>query len=171
MSEPFIAEIKLVGFTFAPRGWSYCNGQILPINQNQSLFALLGTTYGGDGRSNFALPDLRGRTPLHTGDGYNLGQRGGEEEVTLTTAQIPSHQHEFQAEPAASDTADPNGHYLAELPQGFPSIYATLDTASSTTMRANMVANNGGGQSHENMQPFLALGFCIAMQGLFPSRN
>lgn len=172
MSEPFLAEIRIVGFNFAPRGWAFCDGQILPINQNQSLYSLLGTTYGGDGRTSFALPDLRSRTPVHQGTGYNLGQKGGAETVTLNATQIPSHQHAAKASssaPAADASAfTPGGHVLAA---NAPNTASYGDAASLTALRSGTITNAGGGQAHENMQPYLTLSFCIAVQGLFPSRN
>ena len=171
MSEPFLAEVKMVGFTFAPRGWALCDGQLLPINQHQSLYALLGTIYGGDGRTTFGLPDLRGRTPVHPGSGVNQGQKGGEENHTLSTAEMPQHTHSSSASTATgnqgSDTS-PTGNVLASQARRELPIYAQ---PSSLTALSPAVTNAGGGQSHENMQPFLAVNFCIALQGLFPSRN
>lgn len=158
----------MFGFNFAPRSWAFCDGQLLPISQNTALFSLLGTTYGGDGRTTFALPDLRGRVPLHEGTGpglssYLLGQKGGLENVTLTTAQIPAHTHSPQC---SSD--DPNSGSPAN---GFPAAVGT--PIYSTTQNASMGATGsaGGSQSHENRPPYLALNFCIALQGIFPSRN
>ncbi|MBY6204406.1 tail fiber protein [Halomonas denitrificans] len=167
MSEPFLAEVRMVGFNFAPRGWAFCDGQILPINQNQSLYSLLGTTYGGDGRTSFALPDLRGRTPLHVGNGHTLGQRSGEETHTLTANEMPQHSHSLQG---SNDAAS------APVPQDNLAGAATLETygdvgTAPVAMNAGTVANAGGSQAHENMQPWLAVRFCIALQGLFPSRN
>ena len=169
MSEPFLAEIRIVGFNFAPRNWAFCDGQILPINQNQSLYSLLGTTYGGDGRTSFALPDLRGRVPIHKGSSngtsHNLGTKGGEEANMLATAEMPQHTHNIQASADPSDIQDPTNNVLAESGQ----IYS--DSSNLVDMVSGTVANSGGGQAHENMQPYLALKFCIALQGLFPSRN
>ena len=164
MSEPFLAEIRIVGFNFAPRGWAFCDGQILPINQNQSLYSLLGTTYGGDGRTSFALPDLRSRTPVHRGDGYQLGQKGGAETVTLTAAQIAAHTHAVKATSSPGDNPNLPGDILASA-----AIYH--DPGSLTALRSGTVTNAGGGQAHNNMQPFTTLAFCIALRGLFPSRN
>ncbi len=165
MSEPFLAEIRIFGFNFPPRGWAFCDGQILPINQNQSLYSLLGTTYGGDGRTTFALPDLRGRTPVHRGSGYQLGNRAGAETIALTTAQIPSHNHGARASSSAN-IDEPDG----EMPgKGEFNIYR--EPASLVNMRSDSIANAGGGQAHNNMQPFTTLNFCIALRGLFPSRN
>ena len=170
MSEPFLAEIRLFGFNFAPRGWAFCDGQILPINQNQSLFSLLGTTYGGDGRTSFALPGLRGRAPMHVGTGHSLGQKTGEDKHMLSEAQIPQHTHTAKASSAAGSTPIPlpaDTNVLASSAPG--EMYH--GPSSPVTMRTGTVANAGGGQGHENMQPFLALSFCIALQGVFPSRN
>ena len=167
MSEPFLAEIRMVGFNFAPRGWAFCDGQILPINQNQSLYSLLGTTYGGDGRTSFALPDLRSRTPIHKSDGHGLGQKGGAETVTLTTAEQASHTHTAKASSAAGDQVLPTGRVLAQMADA----YKDPQASASTALRSGTVANAGGGQAHNNMQPYLTLAFVIALQGLFPSRN
>ncbi len=171
MSEPFLAEVRIVGFNFAPRGWAFCDGQILPINQNQSLYSLLGTTYGGDGRTSFALPDLRGRTPIHVGNSdtggqtHREGQKSGEETHTLSGAEMPQHNHAFQARSAAVSSNDPSGN----LPGTNPGSPYRAD--SNGEMGNQQLANVGGGQAHENMQPYLAINFCIALQGLFPSRN
>ena len=167
MSEPFLAEIRMVGFNFAPRGWAFCDGQILPINQNQSLYSLLGTTYGGDGRTSFALPDLRGRTPIHTSATHTLGQKGGAETVTLTAAEIGAHTHTAKASSSASDNATPTGKVLGSVAD----VYRNAEPATSTALRSGTITNAGGGQAHDNMQPFQTIAFCIALQGLFPSRN
>lgn len=170
MSEPFLAEIRMVGFNFAPRGWAYLDGQILPINQNQSLYSLLGTTYGGDGRTSFALPDLRGRTPLHRGDGHTLGQASGAEQINLTAAEIPAHTHAAKASSQTGNNPVPTGNLLAaERDPEFA--YRDPEAANTTALRSGTVTNAGGGQGHNNMQPYLAVSFCIALQGLFPSRN
>jgi microcystin-dependent protein len=171
MSEPFIAEIRIMGFNFAPRGWAMCDGQILPINQNQSLYSLLGTTYGGDGRTSFALPDLRGRVPIHEGtsdDGqhYTLGQKSGQETHTLTANEMPQHSHQVRAVSASATSLSPTGGYLASDADG-PHGAAT----DLTAMSPGTVSQVGGTQAHDNMMPYLALNFCIALQGLFPSRN
>ncbi|MDX1449674.1 MAG: tail fiber protein [Acidimicrobiia bacterium] len=170
MSEPFLAEIRMVGFNFAPRGWAFCDGQILPINQNQSLYSLLGTTYGGDGRTSFALPDLRGRVPIHVGrsnggEAHTLGQRSGEETHTLSANEMPQHRHAAQAANVNANSNDPTGHVLARVLNGYASPGTTV------SLRPGTVTNVGGGQAHNNMQPFLTVNFCIALQGLFPSRN
>ncbi len=172
MAEPFLAEIRIVGFTFAPRGWAYCDGQILPINQNQSLYSLLGTTYGGDGRTSFALPDLRSRTPIHRGDGYQLGRKGGAETITLTAAQIGAHTHEMRASTnVANQMAPLEGYALAEA--GTPSSLDPIYVAPSAlkNLAGSTTTQTGGGQAHNNMQPYITVGYCIALQGLFPSRN
>ena len=170
MSEPFLAEIRIVGFNFAPRGWAFTDGQILPINQNQSLYSLLGTTYGGDGRTTFALPDLRSRTPIHEGAGYQLGQKGGAETVTLTAAEIPEHSHSVKAVATAGNSRTPNmSLFGSEIAPD--KAYRPYEVGTITQMRSGTVTNAGGGQAHNNMQPYLTLNFCIALQGLFPSRN
>ena len=173
MSEPFLAEVRMVGFNFAPRGWAFCDGQILPINQNQSLYSLLGTTYGGDGRTSFALPDMRGRVPMHVGNGHREGQKSGEETHTLSIAEMPEHTHTAQASsqpgnsPLPSDNTGPN-----VLASSLNEAYRDLTSPGDfVTMRSGTIANVGGGQAHDNMQPYLAINFCIALQGLFPSRN
>jgi microcystin-dependent protein len=167
MSEPFLAEIKIVGFNFPPRGWAFCDGQILPINQNQSLFSLLGTTYGGDGRTNFALPDLRGRTPLHKSSVHPLGQKAGEENHILTTSEIPVHTHTGKSANGDANQASPENNVWAAQPTG-----TNFGTATPNAFLHNQsVSTTGAGQSHDNMQPFTVLYFVIALQGLFPSRN
>ena len=176
MSEPFLAEIRMFGFNFAPRGWAECDGQILPINQNQSLYSLLGTTYGGDGRTSFALPDLRGRLPIHVGrsDGgqdHTLGQKSGEETHTLSAAEMPRHDHALKAVSEAANTPDPTGRYPAQPSASVGAVYSDTGATLGQSLGTGAAASTGGGQGHENMQPWLALNFCIALQGLFPSRN
>jgi microcystin-dependent protein len=166
MAEPFLAEIRLMSFEFAPKGWAQCNGQLLPINQNQALFSLLGTTFGGDGRVNFALPDLRGRVPIHVGAGHTLGERGGEQAHTLSISELPSHAHLVQATGATGTTPVPTGNVLADSPS---QLYAP--PGATTMLDSSSVTNTGGTQAHLNMQPFLTLNFCIALQGIFPSPN
>lgn len=170
MSEPFLAEIRMVGFNFAPRGWAFCDGQILPINQNQSLYSLLGTTYGGDGRTSFALPDLRSRTPVHVDDGISLGQKGGAETVTLTVAEMASHSHVWNASAAIANRFAPTNLNLIATQSPNGGIFAD-PSATPAQMNSDTVTFAGGGQAHDNMQPYLTVNFCIALRGLFPSRN
>jgi microcystin-dependent protein len=166
MAEPFLSEIRIMSFGFAPRGWALCDGQLLPINQNQALFSLLGTTFGGDGRVNFALPDLRGRTPIHVGGGHTLGERGGEQAHTLSIQEIPTHTHVASASTTATGgNATPNGNVLGGANNAYHA------PASLTALNPQTVTNVGGSQAHLNMQPFLALNFSIALQGIFPSPN
>ena len=164
MSSPFLAEIKIIAFDFAPLGWAFCDGQTLPINQNQALFSLLGTTYGGDGEISFALPELRGRTPIHVGAGHSLGQSSGQEGIALSVLQIPSHDHTMRAGSAPASTTEVTGAVLAESAQN-----AYVASPPTGNLAADSVANGGGGLPHENMQPYLALHFMIALSGLFPS--
>jgi len=166
MSEPYLAEVRIVSFNFPPKGWAMCNGQLMPINQNQALFSILGTTYGGDGRTTFALPDLRCRVPLHAGAGVDLGQSAGEATHTLATTEMPAHNHLAGATSAAVDSAPAAGNLLG---RSVNPVYAAL--SSPTALSPLSVANAGGSQPHENMQPYLVLTFIIALQGIFPSRN
>jgi len=166
MAEPFLSEIRIMSFVFAPKGWALCNGQLLPINQNQGLFSLLGTTFGGDGRVNFALPDLRGRTPIHVGSSHTLGERGGEQAHTLSIAELPQHVHVLNATTATGNTPLPTNSILADSPSQLYSNPSNL-----LALNAGSVTNTGGSQAHLNMQPFLTLSFCIALQGIFPSPN
>ena len=166
MAEPFLSEIRIMSFVFAPKGWALCNGQLLPINQNQGLFSLLGTTFGGDGQVNFALPDLRGRAPIHVGSDHNLGERGGEQAHTVSIGEMPAHLHVAHASSGPGTQLIPAANLLAvaNLP-----MYRTPDAL--TAMSPATVGNTGGSQAHLNMQPFLTLNFCIALQGIFPSQN
>lgn len=166
MAEPFLSEIRIMSFVFAPRGWALCNGQLLPINQNQGLFSLLGTTFGGDGRVNFALPDLRARTPIHVGSGHTLGERGGEQAHTLSIAELPTHTHGLTGTTASGNTPVPAAGILADSPSQLYSAPVSLVSLQPPT-----ITNVGGSQAHLNMQPFLTLSFCIALQGIFPSPN
>ncbi|MEM7110832.1 MAG: tail fiber protein [Chloroflexota bacterium] len=164
MAEPFLGEIRMFGFDFPPRDWAHCDGQILSINQNQNLYSILGTTYGGDGRTTFALPDLRGRSPVHRGDEVRLGNRGGAETVELVPAEIPSHSHTVNTGNASATSNTPNGNLLAQAP-----VYG--NDANLTTMSNEAISRTGGGQGHNNLQPYLVINFCISLQGQFPPRN
>ncbi|HEY0026390.1 MAG TPA: tail fiber protein [Allosphingosinicella sp.] len=165
MSEPFLGEIRIYSFNFPPKGWAFCNGQFLPINQNQALFALLGTTFGGNGQTTFALPNVQGRTPIHKGNGFILGQTGGEEAHTLTISEMPTHVHLLQASSLDADAPIGTGNMLGGFNNGYRA------ASSVTALGASSVSNVGGSQAHENRQPYLALNFCIALQGIFPSQN
>jgi microcystin-dependent protein len=165
MADPFLSEIRLMSFVFAPKGWALCNGQLLPINQNQPLFSLLGTTFGGDGRVNFALPDLQGRTPIHVGSGHTLGERAGEQAHTLSISELPTHPHLAIGTSQDGTQPVPSGAYLARVAPANPYIAPT----NLGALNAATLSNTGGSQAHQNMQPFLVLNFCIALQGIFPS--
>jgi microcystin-dependent protein len=175
MADPFVAEIRIFPFNFAPRGWSWCDGQLLPISQNTALFSLLGTTYGGNGKSNFALPDLQGRAPMHPGQGpglslHDLGETGGSETVTLLESEIPNHSHAVRASSDFADTQTPSsGRSLARSQNA--SAYQTAVTQSLTILSPEALAPAGGDQPHNNMQPYLTMYFCIALQGVFPPRS
>ena len=174
MSTPYLAQVSLMAFNFAPRGWAQCDGQLLPINQNQALFALLGTTYGGDGRTNFALPNLQGRAPVHAGSrdqlGTAQGEAGGAESVTLGLAQLPAHRHDLNVSTDIANGNMPGMALPAARPRGGLAIYGPGGSAQ-TSLQAQAVESAGGSQSHSNMQPYAVLNFCIALQGIFPSRN
>lgn len=166
MAEPFLSEIRLMSFVFAPRGWALCNGQLLPINQNQGLFSLLGTTYGGDGRVNFGLPDFRGRTPIHVGSGHTLGERGGEQAHTLIVSELPVHLPVVNATTASGTTAIPSNTVMLSTSTNYEAYHPATNPVA---IAPNTVGSVGGNQAHLNMQPFLVLSFCIALQGIFPS--
>jgi microcystin-dependent protein len=166
MAEPFLSEIRIMSFNFAPKGWAQCNGQLLPINQNQALFSLLGTTYGGDGRVNFALPDLRGNVPIHTGQGFTLGNKGGQQAHTITDQEMPTHNHPWNANTAVGNATTPTGAVLAKAPAN---TYAAA--ASPVSLAPSTISKTGGSQAHDNMMPYLTLTFCIALQGIFPSQT
>lgn len=165
MGTPFIAEIRIMSFGFAPRGWALCNGQLLPINQNQALFSLLGTTYGGNGTTNFALPNLQGRTPLHFGNGFSLGQQGGEQTHTLSIGALPTHTHALQATGANGTGPVATNGVLAGALNTYAPPTGLIGLSSSS------ITSVGGSQAHLNMQPYLTLNFCISLQGIFPSQN
>jgi microcystin-dependent protein len=163
-----MGEIKLVSFNYPPKGWAFCNGQLLPINQNQALFALLGTTYGGNGQTNFALPDLRGRLPVHAGWEVMLGQAGGQSTHTLTQSELPTHVHGLYASTAIANTGDPSGALLARKGRLGRDMF---NGSANTQLVSSTVSSSGGSQAHDNMQPYLTLNFAIALQGVFPSPN
>src|SRR5215211_7177119 len=167
MAEPFLSEIRIMSFVFAPKGWALCNGQLLPINQNQALFSLLGTTFGGDGRVNFALPDLRGRVPIHVGSGHTLGERGGEQAHTVSIAEMPTHTHALNGSSSIGNQLYPNlagtGHVFARDPGN---TYAP-SLQSAVPLEASSIGNSGGSQAHQNMQPYLTITFAIALIGYF----
>ncbi len=164
MAEPFLSEIRIMSFNFPPRGWAFCNGQLLPINQNQALFSLLGAPYGGDGRVNFALPNLQGRTPIHAGGGHTLGEAGGEQASTLSITALPEHTHVLSAAPAAGTTPGANGAFLANAGSD---VYGSPQHL--VPMSPWAVGNVGGGQPHGNLQPYLCINFIISLFGIFPS--
>jgi microcystin-dependent protein len=171
MSEPFLGEIKMFAGNFAPQGYALCDGQLLAISQFDALFSLVGTTYGGDGRTTFGLPDLRGRVPIHMGSGpgrtpRSIGQKSGQERVTLTTPELPSHTHAMQGSSAAADDTQPAGKVLARAAKD---IY--IEANPDVNMAAAAIGNAGGGQSHENMQPFQCINYIIALVGIYPSRS
>jgi microcystin-dependent protein len=180
MTTPFLAQIEIFSFNFAPKGWAQCNGQLLPINQNQALFSLLGTTYGGDGRVNFGLPDLRSRVPISYNNGFVLGQKGGDEAVSVTISSMASHTHSLVANNSTGNTdtpatnaalgigtnkgtANPGGTFNIDM-------YST-NTGIAATLAPVSVSNTGGSQAHPNLMPYLVLNMCIALQGIFPSQN
>ena len=172
MADPFVAEIRIFPFNFAPRGWAWCDGQLLPLSQNTALFSLLGTTYGGNGKSNFALPDLQGSAPMHPGQGpglslHDLGETGGSETVTLLESEIPSHSHAYRANNTLAEAATPAGNSIARLTFNG---YQTNTSANLVAMSPSALAPAGGDQPHNNLQPYLTFYFNIALQGVFPPR-
>jgi microcystin-dependent protein len=170
MGTPFMAEIRIMSFNFAPKGWAQCNGQLLPINQNQALFSLMGTTYGGDGRVTFGLPDLRGRVPVYVGQGITQGQRAGEENHTLILSEMAAHNHTLTGSSTPADQVSPADNLLGT---GNPATFTAYSTSTSNLIPLvpSSILNTGGSQPHANMQPYLVLNFCVALQGIFPSRN
>ena len=170
MSEPFLSEIRIFSCSFAPKYWALCNGQTLPINQNQALFSLMGTTYGGNGQTTFGLPNLQGRVPIHMGNGHTLGETGGAETVTITSSTMPAHIHPAYADTKVGNntTSNPSGNYPANT--GSTPLYSS-GSSNMVTMYPSMVSSTGGSQSHENRQPFTALNYCIALSGIFPSQT
>ena len=173
MADPFVAEIRIFPFNFAPKGWAWCNGQLLPLSQNTALFSLLGTTYGGNGKSNFALPDLQGRAPMHRGQGpglslHDLGETGGSETVTLLESEIPSHPHGVMSNAAPGNRTNPAGNSIARAATGTPYVPAE---APSAQLASQALAPAGGDQPHNNLQPYLTFYFNIALQGVFPPRG
>lgn len=165
MAQPYVGEIRMFAGNFAPAGWLFCEGQILPISENDTLFQLIGTTYGGDGQSTFALPDLRGRIPIHQGNGFILAETGGAEEVTLTVSQIPAHNHVLLASTSIASSAKPDGRVLAQT-----STFDGYQTSpANIAMAAQSIAAVGGSQPHNNFQPYLCVSFIISLFGIFPS--
>lgn len=166
MAEPFLAEIRMMSFNFPPKGWAQCNGQLLPINQNQALFSLLGTTFGGDGRVNFGLPNYQGRVPTGVGSGLNLGELGGETAHTLSIGELPTHVHSANATNTNGAAAVPGGAFLGAFNNAY-----SLPNNSMTSLNPASISTVGGSQAHENRQPYLVINFCIALQGIFPSQT
>lgn len=176
MADPFVAEIRIFPFNFAPKGWAFCDGQLLPISQNTALFSLLGTTYGGDGKSNFALPNVQGNAPMHPGQGpglslHDLGETGGSQTVSLLESEMPSHPHSLIAQVPPADTNLPGGNVLARASVGGVNPYQPPAGAPLVAMSPNALTPAGGDQPHNNMQPYLTLNFCLALQGVFPPRT
>jgi microcystin-dependent protein len=174
--DPFVAEIRIYPFNFAPKGWAFCDGQLLPLSQNTALFSLLGTTYGGDGKSNFALPDMQGNAPMHPGQGpglslHDLGETGGSQTVSLLESEIPSHSHSVMASTSTANRTGPVGNSFARTASGATPYIAGSPTPPLVSMNPNMLTPAGGDQPHNNMQPYLTLNFCIALQGVYPPRT
>lgn len=169
MSQPYVGEIRMFAGNFAPAGWMFCEGQLLPISEYETLFNLIGTTYGGDGQSTFALPDLRGRLPLHMGNGFTLAETGGVETVTLTTSTIPAHSHPFLASASPTNIGSPQTALLAQLATSAVKIYSPV--APTVPLAPNAVTSTGGSQPHDNFQPYLCIDFIISLFGVFPSQT
>lgn len=167
MAQPYVGEIRMFAGNFAPAGWMFCEGQLLPISENETLFQLIGTTYGGDGQSTFALPDLRGRLPIHQGNGFILAQTGGAEAITLTVPQLPAHSHPLLASTSAANDSNPAGNVAAQASSFFP----YLNAPPTTPMAASSIAATGGSQPHTNFQPYLCVDFIISLFGIFPSQT
>lgn len=175
MANPFLAEIRIFPFNFPPKGWAFCDGQILPLSQNTALFSLLGTVYGGDGKSNFALPNMQGNAPMHPGQGpglslHDLGETGGSDTVTLLESEIPSHNHALMVQPLMATTQTPGPNKSLARARTV-NAYSTVTTSNLTQMSASAVAPSGGAQPHNNLMPYLTLNFCIALQGVYPPRT
>lgn len=168
MSEPYVGEIRMVGFNFAPVGWAFCNGAVMAISQFETLFNLIGTTYGGDGQNTFALPDLQGRFPVHQGASYFIGETGGVENVTLTVNQMPAHNHAAVCSPSGGNVASPAAAFWSTDPEGNTAAY---NEVAGSSMGGSALASAGSGQPHENVQPFLGLNFIISLFGIFPSQS
>jgi microcystin-dependent protein len=168
MSQPYLGEIRMFAGNFAPLGWAFCNGQIMPISENDALFNLIGTTYGGDGQTTFALPDLRGRVPIHQGPGFMLANAGGAETITLTVNQIPAHGHPLLASQSVADDPNPANKLLGESRPGTNSFYQDI---AANPMAVTAIGSVGGSQTHNNLQPFQCINFIIALSGIFPSPN
>jgi microcystin-dependent protein len=167
VSDSYIGEIRMFGGSFAPAGWAFCNGQLLPISENDALFTLLGTTYGGDGQETFALPNLQGRLPVHQGSGFTIGQASGVEDVTLTTNQLPVHNHSFLGTTNQGATTNPPTNVVAQMPGG--SVY--IQDGASVALNAASILQDGGSQPHTNYQPYLCISFIISLFGIYPSQN
>ena len=169
MAEPYVGEIRIFAGNFGPAGWAFCEGQLLPISENQTLFTLIGTTYGGDGQSTFALPDLRGRIPLHSGNGFVLAEKGGAEEITLTVQQIPAHNHPISGSAANATTTSPTGNVAATTPDVTTFAYGT--DLPPTALNAQSIAPVGGSQPHTNFQPYICINYILSLFGIFPSQT
>lgn len=167
MAQPYVGEIRMFAGNFAPAGWMFCEGQLLPISENETLFQLIGTTYGGDGQSTFALPDLRGRIPIHQGNGFILAETGGAEEITLTVNQMPAHTHPLLANSSPASDGNPGGRVLAET--GTAGAFLYLEDNPAVNMAATAISAVGGSQPHTNFQPYLCVDFIISLFGIFPS--